>query len=83
MIQALAKSDNEHFVRQSVTWEQCQSLQSAFTDIDRVRLIYCEGVLEIVGIGRLHEMIRTLLGALLLPSQCKNRQRAKGKKWID
>jgi len=30
-----------------------------------VRLIYCEGVLEIVGIGRLHEMTRTLLGALL------------------
>ena len=66
MIQALAKSDNEHFVRQFVTWEQFQALESAFADIDGVRLIYCEGVLEIVGIGRLHEMICTLLGALLI-----------------
>ena len=66
MIQALAKSDNEHLVRQSVTWEQFQTLESAFANIDGVRLIYCEGVLEIVGIGRLHEMICTLLGALLI-----------------
>ena len=65
MIQALAKSDHEHIVRQFVTWEQFQALESAFADIDGVRLIYCEGVLEIVGIGRLHEMICTLLGMLL------------------
>ena len=65
MIQALAKSDHEHLVRHFVTWEQFQALESAFADIDGVRLIYCEGVLEIVGIGRLHEMICTLLGMLL------------------
>ena len=65
MIQALAKSDHEHLVRHFVTCEQFQALESAFADIDWVRLIYCEGVLEIVGIGRLHEMICTLLGMLL------------------
>lgn len=65
MSQTLAKSDHEHIVRQFVTWEQFQALESAFADIDGVRLIYCEGVLEIVGIGRTHEMTRTLLCALL------------------
>lgn len=70
MIHALPKSnhaqDHEYFIRQFVTWEQFQTLESAFADIDGVRLIYCEGVLEIVGIGRLHEKICTLLGALLI-----------------
>ena len=65
MIQALAKSDHEHIVRQFVTWEQFQALESAFADIDGVRLIYCEEVLEILGVRRPDEMLRTLLGALL------------------
>ncbi|WP_223805704.1 Uma2 family endonuclease [Pseudanabaena sp. UWO310] len=65
MIQTLTEGDREHIVRQFVTWEQFQALESAFADIDGVRLTYCEGVLEILGIKRPDEMIRTLLGALL------------------
>ncbi len=66
MIQTEAKADNQYFIKQFVTWEQFKTLESAFTEIDGVRLIYCEGVLEIVGIGRLHEMICTLIGSLLM-----------------
>jgi Uma2 family endonuclease len=69
MIQVLsksAKSDRQHFTQQSVTWEQFKTIQSAFDSICDVRLMYCEGALEIMGIGRLHEMICTLLTGLLM-----------------
>ena len=69
MIQTLAKADNQtsnqYFVKQAVTWEQFKSLQSSFEAIAGIRLIYCEGMLEIMGIGLQHEMISTLLGSLL------------------
>jgi Uma2 family endonuclease len=66
MIQTLTKSENQYFVKRAVSWEQFKTLQSAFDGIGGVRMTYCEGVLEIVGIGRLHEMICTLLGAYLI-----------------
>lgn len=65
MIQTLAKTENQYLIKQSVTWEQFKTLQSAFDDISGVRLNYCEGVLEIVGIGRLHEKIVTMLVMLI------------------
>lgn len=65
MIQTIAKADNQHFIKQFVTWEQFKALQATFAEIDGVRLTYCEGVLEIVGIGRSHQMICTLLGMIL------------------
>ncbi len=65
MSQTVIETDNQHFIKQSITWEQFKAVQSAFAEIGGVRLMYCEGVLEIVGIGRLHEMICTLLGMLL------------------
>jgi Uma2 family endonuclease len=65
MIQTLTKSEDQYLVKRTVTWEQFKTLQSAFAEIGGVRMIYCEGVLEIVGIGRLHEMTVALLGLLL------------------
>jgi Uma2 family endonuclease len=65
MIQTLTKSEDQYLVR-TVSWEQFKTLQSAFSEIGGFRMTYCEGVLEIVGIGRLHEMICTLLGAYLI-----------------
>ena len=53
MSQTLVKIENQYLIKQPVTWEQFKTLQSAFNDIGGVRLNYCEGVLEIVGIGRL------------------------------
>ncbi len=66
MTQALEKNSDRYFVQQSVTWQQFKTLQSAFAEIGGVRLMYCEGVLEIMGIGLLHEMVCTLLGGLLM-----------------
>lgn len=65
MIQTLDKTEDQFLVKQAVTWEQFKALQSAFTDIGGVRMSYCEGVLEIMSTGLLHEMISTLLGYLL------------------
>jgi Uma2 family endonuclease len=65
MIQTIAKADNQHFIKQFVTWEQFKALQATFAELDGVRLTYCEGILEIVGIGRSHQMLCTLLGAML------------------
>jgi len=66
MIQTLTKSEDRYLVKRAVTWEQFKTLQSAFAEIGGVRMTYCEGVLEITGIGRLHETICTLLGAYLI-----------------
>jgi Uma2 family endonuclease len=65
MNQTLAKTENQYLVKRAVTWEQFKSLQSAFNEIGGTRMIYCEGELEIMGVGRLHEMICALLGLLL------------------
>jgi len=65
MIETLAKVDNQYLIKRAVTWEQFKTLQSAFDEIGGVRMTYCEGVLEIVGIGRLHEKVTALLGLLL------------------
>lgn len=65
MTLTLTKTADQYLLKQAVTWEQFKALQSAFVEIGGVRLNYCEGVLEIVGVGLLHEMITALLGLLL------------------
>jgi Uma2 family endonuclease len=66
MVQLISKpNDSQYFVKQCVSWEQFKTLQSAFAEVGNVRLIYCEGVLEIMGIGRFHEMICAMLGMML------------------
>ncbi|MFN4857081.1 MAG: Uma2 family endonuclease, partial [Pseudanabaena sp.] len=65
MINTLAKAESQYLVKWAVTWEQFKTLQSAFDEIGGVRLSYCEGELEIMGIGLHHEMISSLLGILL------------------
>lgn len=65
MTQTSAKTQNQYLSKQSVTWSQFKTLQSAFAEIGGVRMTYCEGILEIMTIGLLHEMITNLLGYLL------------------
>ncbi len=65
MIQTLDKTEDQFLVKQAVTWEQFKTLQSTFPEIGGVRMTYCEGVLEIMSNGLLHEMISTLLGYLI------------------
>ncbi|MEG4090117.1 Uma2 family endonuclease [Microcoleus sp. Pol12B4] len=54
----------QRFTGRGVTWPQFKAIQAGFEDVPNVRLFYCEGVLEIVGTGRLHEAIRCLMGLL-------------------
>jgi Uma2 family endonuclease len=65
MILTFAKAENQYLVKWAVTWEQFKALQSTFDEIGGVRMTYCEGELEIMGIGLQHEMISSLLGLLL------------------
>jgi len=65
MMQTLTEADNQYLVKWAVTWEQFKTLQSAFDEIGGVRLSYCEGIVEIMGIGLQHEKICVLLTLLL------------------
>jgi Uma2 family endonuclease len=65
-MQVLDKQSDRHFTHQTVTWEQFKAIQAGFEGVANLRLIYCEGVLEIVGIGKPHEAYRCLLAGLLL-----------------
>ncbi|MEG4282379.1 Uma2 family endonuclease [Microcoleus sp. A006_D1] len=55
----------QHFTWRGLTWQQFKAIQASFENVPGVRLFYCQGVLEIVGTGRLHEEIRCLLGLLM------------------
>jgi Uma2 family endonuclease len=55
----------QRFSWRGLTWHQFKVIQTGFEDVPNVRLFYCEGVLEIVGTGRLHEAIRCLMGLLM------------------
>jgi len=56
----------QRFAWKGVKWEQFKAIQSSFRDIPGIRLSYCQGVLEIVGTGKLHEAIKSLIAALLM-----------------
>ncbi len=49
-----------------ISWEQFTKISQAFDGIGGLRLIFCEGVLEIVPISKTHEFICSLLGYLLI-----------------
>ena len=55
----------QRFTWRGWTWHQFKAIQSGFEDVPGVRLFYCDGVLEIVGTGRLHEAIRCLMCLLM------------------
>ncbi|OYD99540.1 hypothetical protein CDG77_01225 [Nostoc sp. 'Peltigera membranacea cyanobiont' 213] len=57
--------EEQRFFRHGLTWEQFKAIQASFENVPGVRLFYCDGVLEIVTIGKPHEAIRCLLGLLL------------------
>ncbi|MBD2384708.1 Uma2 family endonuclease [Cylindrospermum sp. FACHB-282] len=71
MTQALESSiglpeEEQRFYRRGVSWERFQAIQNSFEHLPGVRLFYCEGVLEIVGIGKAHELISGLIAGLLI-----------------
>ena len=48
-----------------ITWEQFKLIQRGFADSRGIRLAYYDGVLEIVSTSVDHELIKTIIGALL------------------
>jgi Uma2 family endonuclease len=56
----------QRFTWRGLTWHQFKAIQTGFEDVPNVRLFYCDGVLEIVGISKLHEATRCLIAALLI-----------------
>ncbi len=55
----------EQIVMIGIDWKQFRAIQAGFEGIAGVRLNYCEGKLEIVGISKEHEAFRCLLALLL------------------
>lgn len=70
MIQTLYNPTNpipeQRFTWRGLQWHQFKAIQTAFEAVPGVRLFYCEGVLEIVGISKPHEVTKCLIAALLV-----------------
>ena len=49
----------------SITWQQFKAIETSFDPIPGVRLIYLDGVLEIVILGRDHEYYKSTISLLL------------------
>ncbi|MFM7887796.1 MAG: Uma2 family endonuclease, partial [Pseudanabaena sp.] len=48
-----------------ISWEQFKLIQRGFESAKGIRLAYYEGILEIVSTSVDHELIKTIIGALL------------------
>ncbi len=55
----------QHFTWRGLTWHQFKAIQASFEEVCNVRLFYCDGVLEIVGISKPHEAFQSIIGVLL------------------
>ncbi len=62
----ISPAAEQHFILHGLTWHQFKAIQASFEKVPNVRLFYCEGVLEIVSIGKPHEETRCLIAALLV-----------------
>lgn len=51
-------ADEQHFIVYALTWHQFKVIKSSLKNLPGVRLFYCDGVLEVVGISKLHEETR-------------------------
>ncbi|MCC5613713.1 Uma2 family endonuclease [Nostoc sp. CHAB 5836] len=58
--------EEQRFFKRGLSWEQFKAIQASFENVSGVRLFYCQGVLEIVTIGKPHEVIKCLMAGLLI-----------------
>jgi Uma2 family endonuclease len=65
MVQVLEKNRDRYFAHETISWEQFKVIQAGFEKVPNIRLMYCEGILELMGIGKAHEMYSSLLSSLL------------------
>ena len=59
----LLNDSPQQIVKTGIDWRQFKAIQAAFDSISGVRLSYCEGELEIVGISK-EQLIPSSLEAL-------------------
>ncbi|MEG5000265.1 Uma2 family endonuclease [Microcoleus sp. B4-D4] len=55
----------QHFTWRGLNWQQFKAIKSSFENVPGVRLFYCQGVLEIVGISKPHEAFQSIISLLL------------------
>ncbi len=55
----------QHFTCRGLTWHQFKAIQSSFENVPGVRLFYPQGLLEIVGISKPHEVVKSMIAGLL------------------
>ncbi len=59
------KINNNNLLLYGITWQQFKELEKTFNSIAGVRLIYLDGVLQIMILGIEHEETKCILGTLL------------------
>jgi Uma2 family endonuclease len=59
------KTNDTNCTIQGVSWLQLESIEVAFSDIEGVRFVYLDGVLEIMTLSSEHEDFKSTLGLLL------------------
>lgn len=61
----IANETNTSLVFWNISWSQFKAIQAAFADIAGVRLVYLDGVLEIMTLSPEHEETKSIIRALL------------------
>jgi Uma2 family endonuclease len=59
------KTNDTNCTIQGVSWLQLESIEAAFSDIEGVRFVYLDGVLEIMTLSSEHEDVKSTIGLLL------------------
>jgi Uma2 family endonuclease len=60
-----SKTNDTNCTIQGVSWLQLESIEAAFSDIEGVRFVYLDGVLEIMTLSSEHEDVKSTIGLLL------------------
>jgi Uma2 family endonuclease len=60
-----SKTHDTNCIIQGVSWLQFESIEAAFSDVEGVRFVYLDGVLEIMTLSSEHEDVKSTIGLLL------------------
>ena len=61
-----SKTNDTNCTIQGVSWLQLESIESAFSDIEGVRFVYLDCVLEIMTLSSEHEDVKSMKRSLSL-----------------
>ena len=60
-----SKTNDTNCTIQGVSWVQFESIEASFSDIEGVRFVYLDGILEIMTLSSEHEDVKSTIGLLL------------------